>query len=97
MLVLVALFGAVVMLLWNAIIPDITGWKAINYWQALGLLVLCKILFGGFGGPKHHQGRPPFMMRKFREKFANATPEEREALKAEWRNRCQGMNKNNEQ
>ena len=40
---------AVIMLLWNALIPSIIGWNAINYWQAAGLLVLCKLLLGGFG------------------------------------------------
>ncbi|MFZ1847105.1 MAG: hypothetical protein WAU12_09350, partial [Saprospiraceae bacterium] len=54
------------------------------------LLVLFKLLCGRFGGHKHHGGRNHFMMHKFREKFANTTPEEREALKEEWRNRCGG-------
>lgn len=38
--------------LWNALLPDILGVKAINYWQSLGLLLLSKILFGGFSGAK---------------------------------------------
>lgn len=45
---------AVVMLLWNALIPSIIGWSAINYWQAAGLMILSKFLFGGFG---HHGHR----------------------------------------
>ncbi|GAB6010787.1 hypothetical protein [Viscerimonas tarda] len=40
---------AVVMLLWNALIPSIVGWSAITYWQSAGLLVLLRLLFGGFG------------------------------------------------
>lgn len=40
---------AVVMLLWNALIPTIVGWTAINYWQAAGLMILCRLLLGGFG------------------------------------------------
>ncbi len=90
MLMMVFIISGIVMLLWNAIIPDITGWKMINYWQAVGLLLLCKILCGGFGGPIKHAGRSRFMSGMFREKFANASPEEREALKREWRNRCGG-------
>ncbi len=39
-----------VMLLWNALLPVIFGIKSIGFFQALGLLILCKILFGGFGG-----------------------------------------------
>ncbi len=37
------------MLLWNALLPVIFGLKAIGYWQAVGLLLLAKILFGGWG------------------------------------------------
>jgi hypothetical protein len=51
---------AIIMLLWNALIPSIIGWSAINYWQAAGLAILCKLLFGGFGrfghGFRHHHG-----------------------------------------
>lgn len=43
---------AVVMLLWNALIPSIIGWTSINYLQAAGLMILCRLLFGGF---KHHR------------------------------------------
>ena len=49
-------FGWVVMWLWNGLIPAIFGLHAISYWQALGILVLSKILFGGF------RGRPGFGM-----------------------------------
>jgi hypothetical protein len=44
---------AIVMLLWNALIPPIVGWTAISYWQAAGLMILCRLLLGGFG----HFGR----------------------------------------
>lgn len=50
-LAVAAALSAVVMLLWNAIIPTVIGWSVINYWQALGLIVLCRILFGGFKKP----------------------------------------------
>lgn len=45
----------VIMLLWNWLIPSIIGWSAINYWQALGLTLLCKLLLGGLG--HHHRHR----------------------------------------
>ncbi|WP_295940372.1 hypothetical protein [uncultured Alistipes sp.] len=48
--------AAVVMLLWNWLIPSIIGWSAIGYWQAVGLLLLCKLLFGGFGKGGHWFG-----------------------------------------
>lgn len=46
---MLAALSAIVMLLWNALIPTIFGLTAINFWQALGLFILAKILFGGFG------------------------------------------------
>ncbi len=47
----IAVAAVIVMLLWNALIPSIIGWSTINYWQAAGLLILCRILFKGFGFP----------------------------------------------
>ena len=44
------LVTAILMWLWNCILPDVIGVKIINYWQAMGILVLSKILFGGFRG-----------------------------------------------
>jgi uncharacterized membrane protein len=41
--------GEVVRLLWNWLMPPLFGWREITFWQALGLLVLCRILFGGHG------------------------------------------------
>lgn len=49
---LVLLFGYITMQLWNWLMPEIFGLGAINYWQALGIIVLAKILFGGFGDHK---------------------------------------------
>jgi hypothetical protein len=43
-----ALGSLLVMLLWNSLLPDIFGLKTITYLQAAGLLILAKILFGGF-------------------------------------------------
>ena len=42
--------GEVVMHLWNWLLPPLFGWRQITFWQALGLLALCRILFGGIGG-----------------------------------------------
>ena len=44
------LFGWVVMQLWNGILPSVLGVNTITFWQAIGILVLSKILFGGFKG-----------------------------------------------
>lgn len=40
-------FGWAVMWLWNTVLPDLLGVRAITYGQAIGLLVLCRLLFGG--------------------------------------------------
>ena len=58
------LFGLIVMWLWNAILPPLLGVHMLtSFWQALGLLVLSRILFGGFfkGGSRHRGG--PFMWK----------------------------------
>jgi hypothetical protein len=85
------LFTGVIMLLWNGILPGvITGVKAISYFQAMGILVLSKILFGGFG--RRHGGgwRSRGKWMEMKEKFSGMTPEEREKFKAEWKNKCAG-------
>ena len=85
----VLLFGAIVMGLWNAILPAVLGVKTITFVQALGLLLLSKILFGGFGGKKWGGGpRSHEWKQKMAEKWRDMTPEEREKFKAEWKNRC---------
>ena len=83
----VALFGAVVMLLWNAIIPGLIGWGFLTYPKAIGLLVLCKILFGGFHG--RHGGGAPWMRHKhMRERWMSMSEEERLKMREEWKKRC---------
>jgi hypothetical protein len=47
--IFIAIGGEVVMLLWNWLAPALFGLRQITFWQALGLLALCRILFGGFG------------------------------------------------
>ncbi|MCD7915884.1 MAG: hypothetical protein LUG96_11930 [Tannerellaceae bacterium] len=49
-LVVIAGIGAITMLLWNALVPVIFGGIEITYWQAVGLLILSRLLLGGFGG-----------------------------------------------
>lgn len=85
-LIPIALFfaaGAVVMLLWNNLIPDIFGLQPLSYLQALGLFLLSRILFGNFGPGNR---KPPFL--KFREKMMNMSPEEQQQFKEEWKKRC---------
>lgn len=79
--------GAVVMLLWNAILPYLLNIKAISYWQAVGLLVLCKILFGGFGQRRYSS--TPFKRTHWRDKWSTMSDEERIRFKEEWKKRCE--------
>ncbi len=48
--------SAIVMLLWNALIPSIIGWSAITYCESAGLIILSRLLFGGFGHLGHGFG-----------------------------------------
>ncbi len=73
-----ALLGFVVMSLWNWLVPAIFGWKSIGYWQALGLLILSKILLGGFRGPR---GRGGFRRHRLMERWNQMTPEEQERFR----------------
>ncbi|WP_428329997.1 hypothetical protein [Mucilaginibacter sp.] len=78
-----ALTGFVVMNLWNALLPAIIHVGAITFWQAIGIFVLCKILFGfGKGGGHRMGGGAPWMRRKMEERFKHMSPEEKEMFKA---------------
>ena len=80
-----ALFGFIVMQLWNWLLPALFGWKTIGFWQAAALLLLTRILFGGFGGRGHMHGR---WRSRMRERWEQMTPEEREKFRAGLRGRC---------
>lgn len=49
-------FGYFVMLLWNGVLPHVTAAGSLSYWQAVGLLVLARILVGGLKGHGHGHG-----------------------------------------
>ena len=88
-IIAVLLFGGAVMILWNELLPAVLGVNPITFWQALGILVLSRILFGGFGNRGGWRRGRHFQWRKnMHDKWANMTPEEREKFKAEWKNRC---------
>jgi hypothetical protein len=76
--------GELVLHLWNWLLPPLFGWRQLTFWQALGLLALCRILFGGWGS--HGSGRPNFR-RRMRERCEHMTPEERERFRQRMRDR----------
>jgi hypothetical protein len=84
---ILALVSFVVMQLWNNLLPDILHVTTITYWQAMGIFILCKILFGF--GPKG-RGGAPWMRRKqmMEERLSGLSPEERERFKEQMKNRC---------
>jgi len=84
-LLFIAIGGEVVLQLWNWLLPPIFGWHQITFWQALGILALCRILFGGFGG--HGSYRSNFR-RRMAERWEHMTPEERERFQQGMRGRC---------
>ena len=79
----VFVFGGVTMLLWNWLVPDLFNGPVITFWQALGLLLLCKILFG-FGGKHHGDGKSHWKYR-YAQKLSNMSDEDRERFKSRMR------------
>jgi hypothetical protein len=92
-IIAVGVISFVVMSLWNALIPEIFGVRAITFWQALGLLILSKLLFGGFrpGG----RGNPRWR-RRMLERWEQMTPEEREKFKQGMRRGCGGFRRDSD-
>lgn len=84
LLLFIALGGGVVLLLWNWLLPSLFGWSPITFWQALGLLALCRILFGGFGVRGAYY---PGFRRRMAERCQSMTPEERERFRRRMRER----------
>ena len=83
---LVTIGGEVVMHLWNWLTPMLFGWKQIDLWHAIGLLALCRILFGRWGGGGHGGRR-----WEKKERWARMTPEERENFRKNMRGRWCGV------
>jgi len=89
MLLFIAIGGEVVLQLWNWLLPPLFGWRQITFWQALGILALCRILFGGSGW--HGSVRSNIrrrMAERMAERCEHMTPEERErfrqGMRARW-------------
>src|SRR5262245_4124623 len=85
-----AIGGLIVMLLWNWLGPELFGLRLITFWQAIGLLALCRILFGGFGmGGGGRRGSHRRLDKRIheriderlRERWEQMSPEERERFR----------------
>lgn len=82
----------ITMHLWNYVVPGLFGLPAITFVQALALLVLSKLLFGGFRGGSAGRcgghGGKRYWRKRMEEKLEKMTPEEREKFKSELRSKC---------
>lgn len=81
------LVGLLVMYLWNELMPFLFALPVINYWQALGLLLLSKILFGSGGGRFASKWKGAWS-EHMRQQMETMTPEERERFRQQWEARC---------
>jgi hypothetical protein len=79
--VFVFVVGSVVMLLWNALVPELFNGPVITYWQAIGLLVLSHLLLRGWGHGRHNW-RHDRLSHRLEQRMAAMTPAERESFKA---------------
>ena len=79
----VYLFGYGTMWLWNYTMPELFHLPIIDFYHALALLLLSKILFGGCRG-RGHWGRG----KMWKAKWEGMTPDEREQFKAKFAERC---------
>jgi hypothetical protein len=86
--------GQLVLRLWNWLLPPLFGFREITFWQALGILLLCRILFGGLGGWRGSQrsntrGRVADRLAdRLADRWDAMTPEERERFRQRIRERC---------
>jgi hypothetical protein len=77
--------GQIVLHLWNWLMPPLFGWHELTFWQALGLLALCRILFGGFGW---HRARGFRLGSGIGGHFGRMSPEERDRFRQSVRDYC---------
>jgi hypothetical protein len=77
-IVFIAVGGGVVLQLWNWLLPPLFGVPQVTFWQALGILALCRILFGGFGDPTKDRSES---RRRTPEPWQRLSPEEQERLR----------------
>ena len=81
----IAIGGEIVMYLWNWLLPPLFGWRLLTFWQAVAMLALCRILFGGVSGRGWHRS---YSGRRMAERWERMTPEEREKFRQGMRGRC---------
>lgn len=81
------IFGFVLMLLWNSLMPELFGLKTITYWQGIGLFILARILLGGFGGDKsssHSNNKRKEKAKKFTYTYNSDNKSDLETYETWW-------------
>jgi len=86
-LLFIAIGGEIVRQLWNWLLPPLFGFRQVTFWQALGMLALCRILFGGFGSHGVRSNVRRRMAERMDERCEHMTPEERERFRQRMRER----------
>jgi hypothetical protein len=86
--IFIAIGSEVVLHLWNWLLPTLFGWRQITFWQAVGLLALSRILFGGVSGRGFHRSN---FRRRMAERWERMTPEERDKFRRGMRSGCGGF------
>jgi hypothetical protein len=82
----VFIVGTVVLFLWNSLMPTLFGLTVITYWQAIGLLILSRLLVGGMG--KGRGGHPRHKWKNhMRSRWGNMSAEEKAEMKSKFRHR----------
>ncbi|GAC1416795.1 MAG: hypothetical protein NVS1B13_02990 [Flavisolibacter sp.] len=79
--------------LWNAVLVPVLHVGVLNYEKAIGLLVLCRILFGNF---RTAPGIGFKDRTAWKNRWASMTPEERIKFRQQWEDRCRTKKNNNE-
>ena len=85
-IVIAAGLSWLIMFLWNSILSDVAGVKPLNFWKAAGILILSKIIFGGFRRRRtswRHSKR-----HEWKRKWMEMNSEERKEAKARWKEHC---------
>ena len=83
-------FTAIVMWIWNWLVPDLFHGPVINFSQAIGLLFLSRLLFGGFHGMKGGRMHNRYWGR-WKERWEKMNPEQRDKMRELWKKRCGGF------
>jgi len=91
--VIFLLITGAAMLLWNALLPQLIHVTTINYWQTLGLMLLCRILFGGFHFGRYRKPRGDSGQYLLKDKLMTMDEADRASFKEQWRKRCEGRGK----